>query len=1150
MRKKILAIVFVLTVVLGVLPISANAEETQVYAEETLAVIGDTEYTDLVEALRAATESNPCKVVKNFETDQQIQLSTPIYLDLNGYTVTWNKSGSYFIYNTTSDIQVYNGTLACNAGCENLIFSTKGTVTLTNLTMQGFPSIDGGSLKLKNVTAKSVYARGPMDETVETIIQGTVTVQEHADFHKLRVEEDASLIAEWMSVSSEIERTALINKGSITVHKKLDCCRLDVTNSGTMTLTEGVGMADSEPIITNQSDAVLSIGISIPSAMTINNAGTMNFVGDVNSAANICNTGIINNSGALINSGSIINNGTIANSGTIGGSGSVSGNEALQVVPYLDADGKQQYCTDSISVTSDTKTWNTGWYVVDSDVSISGRINVSGDVKLILADNKTLTAQNGITVEGTNSLTIYGQTAGTGKLIAKGGWRTSAIGGKENYSGGTITINGGVIEAHGGYDAAGIGGGRLGDGGNITINGGNVTATSGGWAAGIGGGYSGSGGMIIINNGTVNASCTGTYGYGSGIGSGGINGSSKTNDGTVIINGGSITATNDKKGAGIGGGNNFTSGTVQISGGIINAHGGKVQIGGRDGASGPITITGGTFNYDVISLIDKTNYNAIDNNDESFSVIKVTPVSIEGQDVTLDYTLGGMTIDVSQYFTINGASGPVSYALTSGSAGLQGSTLTISSPGTYQVRLQTAATEQYGVGEKTISINITAEGVLLDITDLSTNEKIEILVDYTDTVANIKELIQEKAGYSPEIQILTYGFNLLNDEEFLQDYISSNKASLYLIPTREQFTEEQSQKILDAATNAIGCVYVYGMAGPKVFDTTGLIYYVFKQAGISWNKTFIRNISTADAFLKEYGFTVEYQTMDYMQENGRFAGDPKPGDIIVLYSNEAYQDDASNSVSDAEHASWDMMAVYSGRKDGVDMAIGIGGPGQVVEEFAIKDKTINNGGTIYSVAVYSGQKYWSTDESNHWYEWPDENGIISDKAPHRFGNDNVCETCGYVDYTILSGENSSYQKETDGSITVRANGDFKKFIGVKIDGILIDNCNYTAVSGSTIITLKPEFLNTLSVGNHTMTIMYSDGAASTQFTIIADQASGGAGESTGTTTLLTKNQRLEQTNPVTGDGSNPEVWILLLLLGIFGMLGHLIYKTEKNRKIS
>ena len=239
-----------------------------------------------------------------------------------------------------------------------------------------------------------------------------------------------------------------------------------------------------------------------------------------------------------------------------------------------------------------TTAWNTGWYVVNGEVTISSQIMVSGDVRLILADGAYLNAQQGITVNEGNSLTIYSQSldAGMGKLRAAGIYQGSGIGGADGATAGTITICGGTIEAEGTSEGgAAIGGGWNGDGGTITIYDGSVTASGKYRTAGIGGGIGGNGGAVTINGGTVTAT-TGRSGAGIGSGDGG--------DGdTVTINGGTVTTTGGYEGAGIGGGESGNGGTVRITGGTVTATGGYDGAGiGGGGAEngGTVTITGGT----------------------------------------------------------------------------------------------------------------------------------------------------------------------------------------------------------------------------------------------------------------------------------------------------------------------------------------------------------------------------------------------------------------------------------------------------------------------------------------------------------------------------------------------------------------------------
>ena len=60
---------------------------------------------------------------------------------------------------------------------------------------------------------------------------------------------------------------------------------------------------------------------------------------------------------------------------------------------------------------------------------------------------------------------------------------------------------------------------------------------------------------------------------------------------------------------------------------------------------------------------------------------------------------------------------------------------------------------------------------------------------------------------------------------------------------------------------------------------------------------------------------------------------------------------------------------------------------------------------------------------------------------------------------------------------------------IEVDGKKVDLSNFTYVEGSVIITLKPEFLTTLSVGEHTITFKFSNSSVTTKFTVVASQAS-------------------------------------------------------------
>ena len=154
----------------------------------------------------------------------------------------------------------------------------------------------------------------------------------------------------------------------------------------------------------------------------------------------------------------------------------------------------------------------------------------------------------------------------------------------------------------------------------------------------------------------------------------------------------------------------------------------------------------------------------------------------------------------------------------------------------------------------------------------------------------------------------------------------------------------------------------------------------------------------------------------------------------------------------------------------------------------------------------------------------------------------ICSICGGTKTeeisklapSIIDGENGIYQQGGKDSLTFKSNASLADFESVSVDGKVIDKANYTTAEGSTIVTLKADYLATLSVGKHTLAINSTTGTASTEFTIAAkaaDTAKPGDTQS-----------------PKTGDNNNIVLWIGLLLVsgGTVAKLG----VTKKRRKVN
>ncbi|MBQ3665500.1 MAG: fibronectin type III domain-containing protein [Lachnospiraceae bacterium] len=177
--------------------------------------------------------------------------------------------------------------------------------------------------------------------------------------------------------------------------------------------------------------------------------------------------------------------------------------------------------SETVLVSDQTVEMSNGFYRVREDITVNDRINISGNVTLMIDEGCTLMVTQGIEVSKGNTLTIEG----AGTLTTTGSSNHAGIGADHV---GTIIINGGTINATGGARASGIGGSIHNvDGGTIMINGGIVNALGGSYAAGIGGGYDnlsgnyGKCGNIIINGGRVTAR-GGSNGYGIGTGYGNL----------------------------------------------------------------------------------------------------------------------------------------------------------------------------------------------------------------------------------------------------------------------------------------------------------------------------------------------------------------------------------------------------------------------------------------------------------------------------------------------------------------------------------------------------------------------------------------------------------------------------------------------------
>ena len=93
-------------------------------------------------------------------------------------------------------------------------------------------------------------------------------------------------------------------------------------------------------------------------------------------------------------------------------------------------------------------------------------------------------------------------------------------------------------------------------------------------------------------------------------------------------------------------------------------------------------------------------------------------------------------------------------------------------------------------------------------------------------------------------------------------------------------------------------------------------------------------------------------------------------------------------------------------------------------------------------------------------------------------------------YELTNGDGTTYTPTYTGSGTkaVRSTAPLSKFREVRVDDTVIDSSNYTITEGSTIVTFKESYLKSLSVGEHTIKVVSTDGLTSGKLTIPETQS--------------------------------------------------------------
>ena len=187
---------------------------------------------------------------------------------------------------------------------------------------------------------------------------------------------------------------------------------------------------------------------------------------------------------------------------------------------------------------------------------------------------------------------------------------------------------------------------------------------------------------------------------------------------------------------------------------------------------------------------------------------------------------------------------------------------------------------------------------------------------------------------------------------------------------------------------------------------------------------------------------------------------------------------------------------------------------------------------------------WAHDAKNHWHVC--RCGEVLDKAEHTFEwvvdrpatteakgeRYQKCTVCGEKGKTeeiailapeIIDGKGQTMVVDAAKDLSFRSSAPLRYFQKVLVDDKEVAAENYVLTEGSTIVTLKASFLNTLGVGEHKLSVVSTTGTAETNFTV-AEAAKLAPGQATTTTTTTTttskpKKKAGKETLPESGDST-------------------------------